>query len=218
MKFVTHDIPKLKRIDGEIRLYETPDGNRYPSVTSVVSLLSKEYIDEWKAKVGEETAANISRKAADRGTLIHENCENFLLGKPQTFTMFQGEEKKMFLSLMPVLKSIQEVHALETPLYSDTLKVAGTVDLIARLSDDKMYILDWKTSGRYKSKDDIHGYFIQCSAYALMFYERTGIVVKDMKIAMATEEFGLLEFPEPIKPWLEQFLALRERFRSEKGV
>lgn len=218
MKRIHYDIPKLTRIDGETRLYETPAGNRYPSVTSIVSLLSKEYIDQWKENVGAEKAADISRRAANRGTLIHENCENYLLGKPQTFTMFQNEERKMFNSLLPILDSITELHAIETQLYSHALKAAGTVDIIARMDDGELCILDWKTSSRYKSKEDIHGYFIQCSAYAYMFYELTGIMVKKIKIAMTTEEFGLLTFDEPVVPWLKEFKALRERFAALQGV
>ena len=215
-KFIDYDIPKLTRIDGEVRLYETPNGNRYPSVTSIVSLLSRSHIDEWVRRVGEKTAADISGRAASRGTLIHENCENYLHGKPLTFSMFQVEERKMFNEFLPILNAVTEVHAMETQLYSDKLQCAGTVDLICRLGGDIM-ILDWKTSSRYKTKDDISGYFYQAAAYAFMFYERTGVAVGKIRIAMTTEEFGLLQFEEDVKTWLPKFITLRNEYRKLNG-
>lgn len=215
-KFIDHDIPKLTRIDGEVRLYETPEGKRYPSVTSIVGLHTQSHIDEWVQRVGEKTAAEIGGRAAARGTLIHENCENYLQGKPLTFSMFQVEERRMFNNFLQILNNVSEVHAMETQLYSDKLECAGTVDLICRIDGD-IIILDWKTSGRYKSKEDISHYFMQCSAYAFMFYERTGIAVGKIRIAMTTEEFGLLQFEEEVKTWLPKFITLRNEYKLAKG-
>jgi genome maintenance exonuclease 1 len=217
IKFFEYNIPKLTRIDGSVRLYETPEGNRYPSVTSIVGLHTSQHIDEWVQKVGEKTAAEISGRAASRGTLIHENCENYLQGKPLTFSMFQVEERKMFNHFLPILDSITEVHAMETQLYSDKLQCAGTVDLICRLGGDIM-VLDWKTSGRYKSASEIDHYFMQCACYAYMFYERTGVAIGKIKIAMTTEEFGLLQFEEEVKTWLPKFIQLRNEYRKLKNL
>lgn len=219
MKLVEHEALKkvCKRIDSpEGRKYQTPDGNSYPSVTSIVGLMTGDYIREWKEKVGEEVANEISRKAATRGTLIHENCENYLQGKPLTFSIFEQEERKMFESLMPVMESIEEVHAMESMLYSDTLKFAGTVDLIAKINGE-LCILDWKTSGRYKSSEDIPNYFTQAAAYAYAFWEMTGISVPNIVIAMATEEFGLLLFKEPVIKWIPEFVEIRKEYTRQKG-
>ena len=218
IKFIDYLIPPLVRIDEPFRLYETPEGNRYPSVTGIVGLHTEGHINEWIRKVGEKTAADISSRAAARGTLIHENCENYLQGKPLTFSMFQVEEKRMFNHLLPVLNSITEVHAMETKLYSDKFRCAGTVDLICRDTSGSLMILDWKTSGRYKDKEDIDHYFMQCAAYAWMFYERTGVAVSKIRIAMTTEEFGLLQFNEEVKKWLPKFMHLREEYRAVKGL
>jgi predicted RecB family nuclease len=215
-KIYTYDIPKITRIDGEVRLYETPSGKRYPSVTSVVGMMTKSYIDEWRAKVGEQVANEISSRAANRGTLIHENCENYLKGLPLTFSMFQQEEKRMFDNFLPLLKQITEIHGIETQLYSDKLQVAGTVDLVCKIGND-YYILDWKTSSRYKSEEDIEHYFMQCAAYSFMFYERTGVIASKIKIAMTTEEFGLLVFDQPTHKWLQKFITLREEYAKTHG-
>lgn len=219
MKLIEHEaLEKVcKRIDSpEGRKYQTPEGNSYPSVTSIISIMSEEFIRAWKEAVGEATANDISRKAAARGTLIHENCENHLQGKPLTFSMFEQEERKMFESLMPVMDSIEEVHAMESMLYSDTLKFAGTVDLIAKINGE-LCILDWKTSGRYKSSEDIPNYFTQAAAYAYAFWEMTGITVPNIVIAMTTEEFGLLLFKEPVKKWIPEFVEIRKEYARQRG-
>lgn len=216
--FIHHDTPKLTRVDGPSgRYYATPEGNHYPSVTGIVGLGGQKYIDEWRDKVGHDVADKISKSAADRGTLIHENCERYLRGESLSFGMFQQTELRMFGHLLPILKDITEIHALETQLYSDRLKCAGTVDLICRLSDNRMVILDWKTSGRFKESKDIEHYFCQCSAYAYMFYERTGIAIGSIIIAMTTEEFGLLKFEEGTKKWLPRFIQMRKEFENQTG-
>lgn len=220
MQLVEHEALKsvCKRIDSPSgRKYQTPEGNSYPSVTSIISIMSEEFIRAWKEAVGEATANEISRKAATRGTLIHENCENYLQGKPLTFSIFEQEERKMFENLMPVMESIEEVHAMESMLYSDTLKFAGTVDLIAKINGE-LCILDWKTSGRYKSSEDIPNYFTQAAAYAYAFWEMTGITVPNIVIAMTTEEFGLLLFKEPVKKWIPEFVEIRKEYARQKGI
>ena len=122
----------------------------------------------------------------------------------------------MFGYLKPVLEDIEEIHAMETRLYSDTLQAAGTVDLIAKYRG-KMTILDWKTSGRYKSRDDIHSYFKQCAFYAQAFWERTGIAVPNITIAMTVDDYGLLVFEEKVKDWVPEFIKTREKFREIRG-
>ena len=219
MKLVEYDALKsfCKRIDSPSgRKYQTPSGNEYPSVTSIISIMGEEFIRAWKEAVGESMANEISRKAATRGTLIHENCENYLQGKPLKFSMFEQEERKMFESLIPVMDSIEEVHAMESVLYSDTLKFAGTVDLIPKINGE-LCILDWKTSGRYKSSEDIPNYFTQAAAYAFAFWEMTGITVPNIVIAMTTEEFGLLLFKEPVKKWIPEFVEIRKEYARQKG-
>lgn len=218
MQFIEHKIPKLVRVDSPSgRVYETPDGNRYPSVTGIVGSLHAEEIAAWREKVGDKVADEISNRAATRGTLIHENCERYLRKEPLTFSMFQMEEHRMFKCLVPIMDRIIEVHAMETPLYSDKLQVAGTVDLIARLEDGELYVVDWKTSSKFKNEEDIPHYFMQCAFYSFAFYERTGIIPSKIKIAMTTEEFGLLEFNQPAAKWLQNFIEVRNDYREKNG-
>lgn len=208
--FISHDIPSLKRIDGgEARLYETPDGSKYPSVTSVLSLHSGNWLEEWKARVGEAEVKAVSNRAAKRGTAVHQLCEDYLtLGqaKPSPFDL------EMYKYLVPYLEKIDNIHALETSLYSNYLQVAGTVDCIAEY-EGKLAIIDFKTSGRVKTRDDIHSYFMQTAAYAVMFEELTGIPVGHLVIIMAVDHHGTIIFKEKRDDWIHDFIKLREEYR-----
>ena len=206
---IHHDIPKLVRIDSpEGRKYQTPSGNSYSSVTSIVGSLGKAAISEWRSRVGEEEANRISARAAKRGTRIHSLCEGYLRNekvKPELFDI------EMFNSCKPLLNKINNIHCLETQLYSDYLQVAGTVDCIAEF-DGEMSVIDFKTSRKIKSRDDIHGYFMQTSAYAEMFKERTSINVDQLVIIMAVENDNPLVFIEKPSEWIDKFVQLKNDY------
>jgi genome maintenance exonuclease 1 len=213
--FIEHDLKPLKRIDSpEGRVYETPSGKRYPSVTSVLSMMDKSSLFEWRKRVGEEEANRVSQRAANRGTRIHTLCENYLLGKEPSADMF---EQTMFSSLVPHLDKIDNIHALESKLYSDHLEVAGTVDCIAEY-DGKLSVIDFKSSRRVKKKEDIPGYFIQTSAYAVAFEERTGIAVSRLVIIMGVDDEDASIFIEKRDNWIEEFSKLRSKYKRSKGI
>ena len=113
--------------------------------------------------------------------------------------------KELFLQLKPHLdKSVGKIYSIEQPLYSDELQVAGRVDLIAEW-DGKISIVDYKTSGKFKDESDIANYFMQCTAYAIMFEERTGVPIEQIVIAMAVvNENTPLLFVREKKDYIEQ--------------
>lgn len=206
---IHHDIPRLQRVDSEKgRFYTTASGRAYPSVTSVLGMLGKKEIMEWRARVGEEEANRVSARAARRGTAIHSLCEDYLLNKEVKPGPFDLET---FKSISPYLDKINNIHCLETQLYSDFLQVAGTVDCIAEY-EGKLAIIDFKTSKRVKTRDDIHGYFMQTAAYAVMFEERTGIPIGRLVIIMAVDDDEPLIFKEKRDDWINRFIELREDY------
>lgn len=213
---INHDIPKLKRIDSEAgRVYQTPTGKAYPSVTSVTGLHGKEAFFEWRKRVGEEEANRIAARAANRGTRVHTLCEDYLRNEEPNISMFDVES---FKALRPELDKINNIHCLETKLYSDYLEVAGTVDCIAEYNG-KMSIIDFKTSKRLKDRDDIHGYFMQTAAYAVMFEERTGIPVSKLVILMAVDDHDKpAVFVEKRDDWIGNFIELRKEYKRIKNV
>ncbi len=213
---IKHDFSKLERTsaaDGS-RVYRTPTGAAYPSVTTVTGLHNKQAIVEWRKRVGEAQANAISSRAASRGTKIHSLCESYLNNEHVEPDIFDAE---MWTSFVPELQKINNVHALESPLYSDHLQVAGTVDCIAEY-EGKLSVIDFKTSRRVKRHEDIHNYFMQCSAYAVAFEERTGMPVNRLVILMAVEDHEPLVFFERRDTWIDQFKDLRSQFKQLKGI
>lgn len=213
--FIHHDFAKLERITTpEVRLYQTPSGKSYPSVTSVTGLHTAKGIAEWRRRVGAEEANRISSKASARGTRIHQYCEDYLRGKIFEADMFDLE---MFNSIKFLLDSIDNIHALETPLYSDHLQVAGTVDCIAEFQG-KLSVIDFKTSSKPKDRDDIYNYFMQCAAYSVAFEERTGIPIGRLVIIMAVDNDDPRWFIEKRDNWIGGFKKLRLDYKNLKGI
>lgn len=214
--FIQHDLPKLERDtkpDGT-RVYKTPSGKSYPSITTVTGLHSKASIIAWRKKVGEAEANRISNRAATRGTRIHTLCESYLRGESAEPDIFDQE---VYRSLIAHLDKINNIHALEDPLYSDHLEVAGTVDCIAEYNG-KLAVIDFKTSARVKTRDNIHGYFMQTSAYAVAFEERTGIPVGKMVIIMGVDDNEPLIFEEKRDDWIGEFKKLRQDYKRIKNI
>lgn len=214
--FIYHDLPKLERDtapDGT-RVYKTPSGKAYPSVTTVTGLHSAKGIAEWRRRVGEAEANRISGKASARGTRIHQYCEDYLRGNVFEADMFDLE---MFNSMKYWLDDIDNIHALETPLYSDFLQVAGTVDCIGDFQG-KLSVIDFKTSSKPKDRDDIYNYFMQTAAYAVAFEERTGIPIGRLVIIMAVENDDPRLFIEKRDNWIGGFRKLRLDYKNLKNI
>lgn len=210
------DLPALSRVtsDDGTRVYQTPTGKKYPSVTTVTGLLKKQAIMDWRKRVGEAEANKISSTAARRGTRIHTLCETHLNNDPVNCSMFDLD---LWNSVKPHLSKINNIYALEKTLYSDHLQVAGTVDCIAEY-EGRMSVIDFKTSKRIKTRDDIHDYFMQCSAYAVAFEEMTKIPVPQLVIIIAVDESDPLIFVEKRNSWIEGFKDLRLEYKKWKGI
>jgi genome maintenance exonuclease 1 len=171
------------------RFYVTPAGNKYPSASSVAGLLTRDGITAWRARVGTEEADRKSKRGADRGTTVHAVCERYLDGTLTTLQKLgmMPTIKEMFLSLQDKFdEHISVVYAIEQPLYSDRLKIAGRCDAVV-LWNKMLAILDVKTANRHKPDEWILNYFVQTSAYAEMFEERTGMPVDRIVLATAIE-------------------------------
>jgi ATP-dependent exoDNAse (exonuclease V) beta subunit len=164
----------------EKRHYRVPNGKAYPSITTVLSILSEESIKQWKERVGEEEAKKVSYRAATRGTAVHEIVEKYIDNDENYKDGYMPNIIGSFLDIKPILDSrIGKVYAQEAPLYSDYLGLAGRVDCVAEF-DGKLSIIDFKTSRKPKKAEWITNYFIQESAYAIMWEERTGIPIKQI--------------------------------------
>ena len=182
------DLPQLERemIDG-VRYYKVPtleELQKFVSITSVISHYSKEKFASWRARVGEEEANKITRKATSRGTDLHTLVEDYLHNR--NLSDVQPISEHLFKIAKPTLNRINNIYTLEGSLYSQYLGVAGTVDCIAEF-DGELAIIDFKTSKQPKPREWIDGYFVQCCAYACMLHELTGLSVKKFVIIMTCE-------------------------------
>ena len=176
---------ETQNIEGK-RYYVTPNGAKYPSITTVLSILSRQGIMEWRERVGAEVANAISTKAARRGTNVHSMCED-LINNKLDLKKFLPIDVEMFKTIEPIInEKIDRIHAQESTLYSDYLGVAGRVDVIAEW-EGRLSVIDWKTSSKPKRKEWISSYFQQTSAYAVMFEERTGIPVDQVVVLIAVD-------------------------------
>ena len=218
---VEHDIvlPKLTRkTTEEGRRYFTPDGNAYPSITTVLGVLSKEGIIAWRQRVGAEEANKISRQAATRGTAVHKLAEDYLDNLPNWSKGAMPANLASFNDLIEILdERLNNIYFQEEFLYSDRLKCAGQVDCIAEF-DGQLSIVDFKTSRKPKKEEWITSYFIQASFYAAAFYERTGIPIKQGVILITVDGNEPQVFKVNTYDYLEHFLSVRKKYKEMHNI
>ena len=203
------ELPQLERetIDG-VRYYKVPDEKellKLVSITSVTSHKNRQVFVNWRKKVGEEEAEKITRQATSRGTDMHSLVENYLYNIPE-LPKVQPLSEFLFQICKSELNKINNIYALEGSLYSKVLGVAGTVDCIAEYNGE-LAIIDFKTSKKPKPREWIEHYFVQCAAYACMFYEITNIPVKKLVILMSCENGECVVYEEYDKSKYIKLLA-----------
>jgi genome maintenance exonuclease 1 len=119
-----------------------------------------------------------------------------------------------FISLAPYLENIDNIHVQERSLYSDHLRLAGTVDCIAEYSG-RLSIIDFKTASKPKKKEWIHSYFMQCAAYAIMYEERTNRPITNLVIMISVEDDTPQIFFEKRDNWVKQLLYYRDLYENK---
>lgn len=183
-KHIDIELPEMesKTIDG-VRYYPTPTGKMYPSITSVTSNYNRQVFKEWRERVGNAEADRICKESTTRGTNFHQICQDYLENKEIPF--IDPETELMFNSAKPYIDKINNIHAIEKSLYSDYLGIAGRVDCIAEY-ENELAVIDFKTSKKIKPEDWIQQYFVQEVAYACMYHELTGNIVKKLITIMVT--------------------------------
>lgn len=193
----------LKRVNEEgKRLYLTETGEKYPSVTTVLSYFSRKGIAEWRARVGSDEANRISTQASGFGTAVHDIAEKYVLGTLDEKTA-NPIALSSFRTIQPYLdKNVDKIYGIELRMYSHELKTAGTADLICKYAG-RNTLLDFKTSRKRKTREDITTYFMQCATYAIMVEELYGVVIDQVVILMAIrDDNNPIVFVEDIGPWI----------------
>jgi|TARA_B110000238_G_C16142939_1_gene447441 hypothetical protein len=195
------------------RTYKTPDGN-YPSITTILSILSEDAIRAWKKRVGEEEANKIGSRAATRGTHVHTILEKYI--RNEDTSDFMPHIQASLGNLAPILdERLTKIYGLEVPLYSAHLGVAGRVDCVG-LFDGVPSIVDFKTSKRIKKKEHISSYFAQMAAYAIMWEERTGMPITNIVVVMDVDYEKPLIFVEHRDNYIKLLRDTIEEYRKRK--
>jgi len=198
-----------------LRFYETPTGEKYPSITTVLGKQpgKQKGLQEWRERVGVAQAQIISGKAARRGSVFHNIVENYL--QDEDISDFK-QQNFMAWCMFGEMKShldekINQVVLQEQTMFSSKFKVAGRCDLIG-VYKDKLSVVDFKTTTKTKKEEWIADYFIQCAAYASMYEEHTGEPVEDVVIMMVAEDGEVQLFEKKTADYLPQLEVLMDDF------
>ena len=199
-----------------MRFYETPDGLKYPSITTVLGKQpgKQKGLQAWRKRIGEEQARIVSGKAARRGTAFHNICEDYLNGMED----ITHHKEKNFLAwcMFGEMKShldekINKVVLQEQSMYSPKYKVAGRCDFIG-VYKDTLAVVDFKTTTTPKKEEWIEDYFIQCSAYASMYEEHTGETIEDIVIMMVAEDGQVQIYEKKAADYLPKLEEMMDEF------
>ena len=200
-------VTKGKRIDG-FRFYDI-DGKAYPSVTSVLGIKKKAELQGWREKIGEDVANWEMGRAARRGKATHLLVEEYLKGKTpsERGVLPLG----LFKLLRPYIDQIDNIHLLETIMYSPKLTIAGKVDCIAEYNG-KLSVIDFKTANKERQESWIDNYFLQTTAYAQMYEETFGKNIDQIVILLASEDGSVQNFVKEKKDYMSPLMQSVDDF------
>lgn len=209
--------PKVKRknING-VRHYIDADENIYHSVTKVTGSIPNQGLEAWKEKVGEDVANHIMIKAGLYGTRLHTICEDYL-NNMENIVCKDLLSRAHFDNIKPLLEPINNIHGLEVQMFSKRMGLAGTVDCVADY-DGKLSVIDFKTSSKKKPEEWIEGYFLQATAYALMWEENTGQQIDQIVILMSGEDITQTVFIKDKAQYTDRLFEVIEAFKSNITV
>jgi len=199
-----------------VRYYEVSDVTKYPSVTSIISFISREKFAEWTARVGLEEANRVKKHSTRRGTKLHRVFEVYLQnGDYESLPEWEDPLiQLMFTAAKQYLdERLDNIYQQETPMFSHRLCLAGTVDLICEV-DGELAIVDFKTSKKEKPEEWLEDYFVQLSAYWAMFSEATGVVPKKLVVFLVgengdvqiVEKTNIMKYLKTLRDYASQFI------------
>jgi len=199
------------------RKYMTPQGNKYPSITTILSILSRDAIKEWRDRIGHKEADKISRQSARRGGLVHNALESYIENIDPTIDDVFIEY--LFKQIAFVLDdNLTEVNAIEKSLYSNYLGVAGRVDLVG-VFNGKRSIIDFKTSLKPKPRKFAESYFMQEAFYAIAWEELTGEPINQLVTIIANEEVPNAQvFIEKRSEWQKPLMETIVLWKEERNA
>lgn len=195
------------------RTYHTPDGS-YPSITTILGKTSpnRVWLEKWKARVGEEEAARVSKEATDRGTLIHEFAEHHFNNEPIDLSGQPRDVIQMTKDLIRAVESgVDEIWGQEQILWSNKYRYAGRTDMVG-IWKGRPAIIDFKTSKKPKQDSAIRDYYVQCCSYAIAHNEMYGTGIKDGIVVITVDGASPQIFEKSLPPFLYELRSRRIDF------
>jgi genome maintenance exonuclease 1 len=178
------------------RVYQTPDGETLPSVTTILGATKDmTHLNEWKKRIGEEKAQQITTEAAGVGTAMHANLERFLIGEqrqPGSNPVHVQANSMANVIIENGLSKVNEVWAMEQSLYFPGL-YSGTTDLVG-VYDNEPAVMDHKQTNKPKKAEWVEDYYIQLVAYILAHNEVYKTDIRRGVIFMCSRDFQYQQF------------------------
>lgn len=166
-----YDYKSLQREDRSTGRCYVADGQRLPSVTTILSktkpLEEIKSLNEWKQRVGKDEAERVTKEASNVGTIMHNILEHWVLNEEYDpgDNIIHRQAKRMAETVKENIKdNINEIWGSEVNLYYPDL-YAGTTDLVG-MWNGKPAIMDFKQTNKPKKREWISNYFLQLCAYA----------------------------------------------------
>lgn len=199
------------------RVYQTPDGEKLPSVTTILSSTKDmTHLNEWRKRIGEEKANQITREAAGVGTAMHSNLERFIAGvqrQPGNNPVHVQANKMADIIIENGLSKITEVWAMEQSLYFPGL-YSGTTDLVA-VYDGNPSICDYKQTNKPKKEEWIEDYKLQLTAYIMAHNEVYKTDIKEGHVFMCSRDLQYQQFdlwPQDFNKYQDLWLSKVEEY------
>jgi len=207
-KIFIHKLVELQqgeRVDG---FYQTPDG-RFPSVTTVVGWKKNQFFAEWRKNNPKEAV-----RTRNRGTKLHSLIESYLLNAPEFNKDKDPYTLDLFNQIQENIDKIDNIRSIEGFLWSKPLRMAGRSDCIAEY-EGVLSVIDFKGSTKPKRKEDIHSYFLQATAYAVMWEERTGEKIPQIVILISCDDGTTQVFVEQPRHYKKDLAIAIKEWRDE---
>lgn len=207
------------------RVYQTPDGETLPSVTTILSSTKDmTALNEWRKRIGEEKANQITKEAAGVGTAMHGNLERFIAGlqrQPGNNPVHVQANKMADIIIENGLKDVNEVWAMEQSLYFPGL-YSGTTDLVGVYKGEPA-VMDYKQTNKPKKDEWIDDYKMQLIAYILAHNEVYGTDIRRGVVFMCSRDLQYQQFevkPDEFNYWQDQWLNKVEEYYTVgmKGI
>lgn len=207
MNFQHKLLPRLtipSKMDGNDRIYITPEGEFYSVTTRLRKYFGSKALDEWKERIGEDEANQVSHQAKVRGIAVHKLAENYLLNNNNLNKGAMPTNLLLFNSIKKLLNdNIDTVYGCELPIYSSFLKCGGCTDVVARWGKYRS-IIDFKTSKKIKKENWVEQYLLQTTAYSIMMEERYKMSFPQIIVII------LVDHEEP-----QLFVRMREEYQDK---